>query len=192
MHDTSWAVIGAFGSKGSSFIFILQNHHRSRHAHWPSLILASRWKTTKKFKSRAAFLASSCSVPSWADGGEHQRIFWISLYIELLKGTHCWWDLAQNSATEQPGNSAAGIWHSMVKNLQFKTQVESKIYKWGIILRWWSKDLKAEIECSSGISCIEQKLVCCGEDLEDERLLGSLIPADADAMEVDMRLGWLW
>ncbi|CAL1158111.1 unnamed protein product, partial [Cladocopium goreaui] len=47
-------------------------------------------------------------------------------------------------------------------------------------------DLKAEIECSSGISCIEQKLVCCGEDLEDERLLGSLIPADADAMEVDM------
>ena len=34
--------------------------------------------------------------------------------------------------------------------------------------------------------------MCCGEDLEDERLLGSLIPADADAMEVDMRLGWLW
>lgn len=96
------------------------------HIDQPSLILASRWKTTKKFKSRAAFLASSCSVPSWADGGEHQRIFWISLYIELLKGTHCWWDLAQNSATEQPGNSAAGIWQSMVKNLQFKTQVESK------------------------------------------------------------------
>jgi len=206
------------------------------HIDQPSLILASRWKTTKKFKSRAAFLASSCSVPSWADGGEHQRIFWISLYIELLKGTHCWWDLAQNSATEQPGNSAAGIWQSMVKNLQFKTQVESKnvqmrdhsaglqiklkdlnVLRFLIHLdsfeatqiyqtlsnhkkqlvfpgssRWRSKDLKAEIECSSGISCIEQKLVCCGEDLEDEWLLGSLIPADADAMEVDMRLGWLW